>query len=426
MKTYKTNIAAVSRLNFFMNVALYILIYQAQIICSNIGNTDSLHHGVDVCCAYYFNGDLNIYYKSIQNHSPTYQMIFTKSYNIELILKATRFVQPADIIFVSEFWSDKSNGSGTFNKLTVEVKLTLRKLLLLPTTLVVLVNTKNRDIIAYSHTNGNINKNVNYVISILQWIIFSVFLTKLNKLNVSFLEAVHEAILVFGLETRCPINIQKSKWMYITLVIGGILFWTRYEMELGSLVTVKEKPHAFETKDELFENEFRILYNGNCDNVSKEYICFSKKSSLSESEYLMNFVTQKVAWVIQGRWLNWYLPLERAKFKKIKSLIECFNVEEEQNLQPYFLVVNMVNRYWILETMQRIDQAGLVNKWDELAQFATSNQNRETFIEPQAEKLPDLIDISRILAVMCLWSILVICTICVFILEYIFSLLFAQ
>lgn len=246
------------------------------------------------------------------------------------------------------------------------------------------------------------------------WVCSTLVLLRLQNSYTSIFEFVHTLIKVFYLGTKCPVKITTSRCACLFFVLGGMSFWTRYEMELGSSVTVQDQPKSFATLVDLFDHGYKIKFTGHCFFAPSTYSCVGEKS---DPNYVLNFVTRKATYKVKGRWLNWYIQKDRSTYRKISSAIQCFYVPEEQDMRAFFFVAYTVNRHWMLETLKRIDQAGLVDMWDNLAKFSESNQNREVFIEPPKIKLPDLIGFERILAVLCLIGVLTTVVVIVFFIE---------
>lgn len=94
-------------------------------------------------------------------------------------------------------------------------------------------------------------------------------------------------------------DLLKHNRVYMFLVAGSMVFFSQYEVQLSSLVTVAQKPMAFETVDELHATGYRIGYVGNCNrkNIPIDKVCVGKRSSVN---YELNYVTRKATWKLQG------------------------------------------------------------------------------------------------------------------------------
>ncbi len=77
-------------------------------------------------------------------------------------------------------------------------------------------------------------------------------------------------------------------------------------------------------------------------------------------------------------------------------------VQEEVDVIPWFLLISTNNRYWMIQTVERIHEGGFMSKWNDLAFHAEINQNKKKFLEPSHAKAI-AIKINE------LWSVVVLC-----------------
>src|SRR5436190_38960 len=79
---------------------------------------------------------------------------------------------------------------------------------------------------------------------------------------------------IWGAELAFKLGKENGFKIYTFLVFGAVFFWTQYDMEVTSVVTVRDKLMAFKTINEFVENGFRMTEEY-CENLSKEYYCGS-------------------------------------------------------------------------------------------------------------------------------------------------------
>lgn len=254
-----------------------------------------------------------------------------------------------------------------------------------------------------------------WILIFLTWVISSILLSvKLKDVSLSFWENFELNIfIIYHLGTKTCQNIPKNGKLLIFLVFGSWIFWTHYEMELTSLVTVKNKLKAFESITELVENGYKMEHPGYCGNITDDYYCTNGVEP-SDLERLV----KRLAWIIESRWNFWYLSLCRIRAKKqFGSQIECFVVQEERNTFAKYMVAYTMNRYWILKTASHINEAGLLDKWNDWARYAEANLDRATFIEPKEVKSADIIDLSRLVPVISLCALIMLFALIAFVIE---------
>ncbi len=255
-----------------------------------------------------------------------------------------------------------------------------------------------------------------WIVVFLTWLISSiVFSIKFKESSLTFWKTLEQnAFRVFYLGTKTCQNIREDGKFFIFLVFGSWIFWTHYEMGLTSLVTVKNKLKGFETIAELVGNGFKMEHSGYCGNITDDYYC-TKGVEPGDLERLV----KQLAWVVESRWNFWYMSLCKARVKRRRrSGVECFIVPEEKNIFAKYMVAYTTNRYWILRTARNIDEAGLLDKWNDLARYGEANLNRKTFIEPQEVKSADIIDLARIIPVIFLCVVIILIAFMVFVIEY--------
>ncbi len=55
-----------------------------------------------------------------------------------------------------------------------------------------------------------------------------------------------------------------------------------------------------------------------------------------------------------------------------------------QYVQPWYLVILTINRYWLVKNVQKIHDDGLMAQWNVVAFHLEVNQDKKTFLEPVA------------------------------------------
>lgn len=204
---------------------------------------------------------------------------------------------------------------------------------------------------------------------------------------------------------RSSFPFKRKSVLLVLLLFAGIFLSIRYENEITSLVTVEKAMQPFETVAQLFGAGFRIV---SCDTrfqwgQQKNYYCSANGTELESDSY---FLKNKLSDWKQARWNHWYLSYRKASRKKFGLHVKCFSVLWEVKKRPWFLVVYTVNRDWILQTVARIHEGGFMLAWNDLAEFANSNQDRQTFIEPVRERSPNFINFWKFCSVLALSALL--------------------
>lgn len=158
----------------------------------------------------------------------------------------------------------------------------------------------------------------------------------------------------------------------VCILFGSFVLRSRYKVEVTILVTVEDQLKAFTTIAELRAAGFLL--------------------ALQHSGYEDTVVNIR-AWPVQTRWRYWYLHLYRYNYKKpVGPTIDCFHVLEEVHKEPWYMVIYTSNRYWVMKTVQAIQEDGLMKQWNEVAQFIEKIYRRSFYnLRKEAERDADFI-----------------------------------
>lgn len=254
----------------------------------------------------------------------------------------------------------------------------------------------------------------------LCWLSGGLVFTLLSKPRVSCNSAILSGLIKNLLRTaqyfiRSPVYLKRISTLDIVILLTALFLYTRYENEITSLVTIEKTIKPFKMMNDFFEAGFRV---STCDskylsNKTNNYYCLQSGEN-SNDFYLRN----KLADWQQARWNFWYLQKRRTSYKQMFGKhVDCFSVEEEIEKKPWFMIIHTVNQHWILQTVQWVHEGGFMNKWNDLAQYATSNQDRKTFLDPVTERTPDVIDIRKLGSVVLLCGLLICVSLILFLVE---------
>src|SRR3989442_1266000 len=94
------------------------------------------------------------------------------------------------------------------------------------------------------------------------------------------------ALYYLGTKVSFESKYLKNKYFGI-LSISLFLFWTRYEVEITSLVTVKEETKPFLTWNDFFSAGYK-LYVGICEEngtLELNYVCLNSNDPVDDAMY---------------------------------------------------------------------------------------------------------------------------------------------
>lgn len=217
----------------------------------------------------------------------------------------------------------------------------------------------------------------------------------LQRFTEKFISAFHMLLRMTDIESQR--GVIKS-----VVMIAGIIISLRYENELTSTVTVETAIKPFETMQEFLDAGFRMTLGekydkcGDVEDYGTKYYCVADRN-LGYYDY----VTRKLGWKRPARWNYWYFLKYNVDYRKeYGSSLYCFYVKEEVERVPWLLVMYTVNRYWMIKTVRRVHEGGLREKWNDWAQYAESNQNREQFLVKVENRKADVIGWGKLLPVL--------------------------
>lgn len=241
------------------------------------------------------------------------------------------------------------------------------------------------------------------------WVITAIVISVVIRRTTNFFKTFfNQLIFLFLVNTRFPIHINANyKRWYILSVFPVLFFWWMYEVSITSLVTVQLQPKPFGSLDELIANGFYLAAPRATESI---YEIFRYRTAISESKPAFEFDAYKS---------KIYVKLMNIFFQRFYSPnMECFHTQEEVHVQPWFMVLYTVNRYWMVESLRRMYQGGLFNKWNDLAEFANANMERGLFKEPDhGGRHPDLITFNRVIAMFVVYGLLNSIALFIFIVE---------
>lgn len=203
------------------------------------------------------------------------------------------------------------------------------------------------------------------------------------------------------------------------MVFVGIVICLQYSNGITSYLTVCDSFDKIKTVQEMFDKGFRII-------TREKYLTDDKKRQHYFLRWEWNipdyqFIEKKLVWLQASTWKEWYRKKLAVLYTKFYGVhISCNLVKEEIDKMPWYFVIHTMNRYWMMKTMQRIYEGGLMPWWDTMAQYAEANMNRKTFISKHVSMTPNLIKASEIFCVLFLLLVLDAMAIAIFMLELYF------
>lgn len=256
-----------------------------------------------------------------------------------------------------------------------------------------------------------IDTNV-WIVVVSIWLSCSL-VTSCFKRKQLFLTGLSDSIIFhFLLFTRASVNSCKISKLYILVAFAGILFWSHYETEMTSHITVRDTLEPFQTVAELFSSGFRFGAR-DCAKLEFGQTCI-KNLTLKDEDW----VYRKLAWKEKERWVQWHLPLIRSQYDSLFGTeIKCFHALEPVEQQPFWFLVFTNNRYWVLKTMKRVTEAGLMEAWNDWGMFVVKNFKRHVFLKIEEVVGADVIDMPRLLSVVTLCMGLLVFGFCIMIIE---------
>lgn len=220
----------------------------------------------------------------------------------------------------------------------------------------------------------------------------------------------------FLLLIQVPVKIAKRKRLLYLVVFAGMLLTQAYVNTITSFCTVRDPEKRIETEVELFSKGFqRITMNTTiCQQFTIPYECVQNLWLNAD----FTFVSKKMSWQEPGKWKNWYLAkISTAYQRKHGSHVTCNLVAEEKDVMPSYIVVYTINRYWIMETVQRVHEAGLIEYWDRMGESAEIYADTDTFVVKNGKQLTNVIKGKEIWTVFILSIILFVISFLLFLME---------
>lgn len=257
-----------------------------------------------------------------------------------------------------------------------------------------------------------------WIVFIFIWLLASTFLyfkSSRNSLCTATLDKwtsfITNLIFILRVLTKPNDVLSKRNCFNCILLLAGVFLSSRYENQITSVVTAELKQKAYATIAEFLDNGYRMAEGSKAEGTLKT--CYNQNNPLSNQYYCVrdqhlrfyDYVKLKLGWARSARWQHWWLYKYKADFKKMYGpTLDCFHVQEDVEAKPWFLVIYTTNRYWMIQSVERVHEGGFMSKWNDWAQYATNNFDRETYYKnDEGVMKPDIIDQVK------LWPVLVLC-----------------
>lgn len=231
---------------------------------------------------------------------------------------------------------------------------------------------------------------------------------------------------------------KNSSRLLIVLAIIGMIMCTLYENMLVSLVVAPEIFPTFQTIKEILLAGYKILWwvrgyttpetwygqdllrwGLSIQQINTSFYIYAsarqpnicQKAEILEQAVAAFSYSGNVQFTIQG--------LERC-MSSCGQKKSCYSVPDQILGLPIFWEIHGITRIWLLETLERLREGGLKDRWDQWSQYNYKLLNK--FFDNYQSSLVrnnrfDQIDLSKIVAIGIVWTTLNLIAVLVFILE---------
>lgn len=242
--------------------------------------------------------------------------------------------------------------------------------------------------------------------------VVSALVTSLGQgLNIYLQEVVKltKALVMFSSDFTC----NWSKYIYQSVFLAGTFIFCLYQNEIVSLTIAPQQARAPQDLKQVLDFGYKLLWNdkhANSPNILF-HLAFQKHKILDRLDFAFhrikidpaNFLLQE-----RNRLRKYSIIIEDAK--RVCQLLEasfslrnmsvdqlnCFVVPEKMLVKFLFWHIESLNRPWLMSTLQKLKESGLVEKWSIWSNFMTDLKATKVRVNSNIRLPPDVITISKV------------------------------
>ncbi|CAL8128876.1 unnamed protein product [Orchesella dallaii] len=216
----------------------------------------------------------------------------------------------------------------------------------------------------------------------------------------------------FGHYNKEKIGLNRK--LKVLILTSGLSIGLLYQNSLTSIIAVPDEPKQFGTVKELLQSHYKIAYSS-LQHLHQDLAQDFLQSGIDERMLVNSFFQiprdmlstdlfrMKVRNHVNGtkiastsstsRAKSWAMQLKKATKA---SNLRCFIVPQQFFMMMIHWKINTENRYWIMQTIQKLHASGLFQIWDDWSTWSFSLE-KKMLQEEEHEYAPDYIGTSEVL-----------------------------